>query len=285
MDNLSNVWIELYKVIVNPPKFQRKEAQPKEVQQKVRLKHQSFVGTEKSRGKGRDSLVRNDVSWKQALIKGVTEIPKSGPDFFGETLEFFIKPETRIEWEKAIVGELIMMEDLFCVNALLAREGFISTKAIPIGGLCVILLSSSSEEAIQLQKVENWRCPKHKLAQVKCLGVPAMVWSKEFFKLLAVSLGMFVKLDHGTQQMTRLDAGGVLVLTELDRKVDISRNVMIDSELVVARMEEFLGDPFVGCGDESFCESRISSNMSPPISACGDSDNESWLDRASCWGE
>ncbi|CAL0309920.1 unnamed protein product [Lupinus luteus] len=61
--------------------------------------------------------------------------------------------------------------------------------------------------------------------------------------------------------------------------------VLINGDLIFVRMEEFLVDPFVGCGDESLCASRVSHNLSPPLAALGDNDNESWLDRSSCWGE
>ncbi|CAL0326226.1 unnamed protein product [Lupinus luteus] len=150
----------------------------------------SFVGMEKLQKKGKDSLVRNDVSWKQALVKGVpeTHIPHSGEVHFDQ--------------------------------------------GIP------------SEELLDLQKAECWS---------RLVFSVFKPWSPSFKKL--------------------------------DKMVDVSQKVLIDGELVVVRMVEFTGDPFLGCGVVISCSSMNFANMFSHLAASGDSDNDFWQDRASCWGE
>ncbi|OIV92346.1 hypothetical protein TanjilG_10556, partial [Lupinus angustifolius] len=198
----------------------------------------------------------------------------------------------------SLVGELERVENIFSIQKIMAKEGYLSVKTIPTGGRWV-LLKGNSDELLDIQKERNWSYPMFKsfcpwsqsfkvnerLMWVKCFGVPIQAWSEEFFRLIAAPLGTFVMLDDATREMNRLDVGGFLVLTDLVCSVDLSQKVRVDGVEFIVRLVESFEVHSLGCLEVGSCSSRISSSWNQVAEVHGDSDFESWQDRDSCWGE
>lgn len=265
---LSNVSIGLFKVIVNTPRFQRQALNSKVSPTPSPVHLRSLAEGVKSSGVLR-SIDKNGSSWKQVLLNG-----------------------------GSLVGELERVENIFSIQKIMAKEGYLSVKTIPTGGRWV-LLKGNSDELLDIQKERNWSYPMFKsfcpwsqsfkvnerLMWVKCFGVPIQAWSEEFFRLIAAPLGTFVMLVDATREMNRLDVGGFLVLTDLVCSVDLSQKVRVDGVEFIVRLVESFEVHSLGCLEVGSCSSRISSSWNQVAEVHGDSDFESWQDRDSCWGE
>ncbi|OIW09670.1 hypothetical protein TanjilG_11057 [Lupinus angustifolius] len=131
---LSNIWIGLYKISINTPRFQRQGLKSwvnnmpfsviPEVEKGVAIL-----------GRGGSIPIGNASHWKQALLNEAQSIPSSSRDLGEGLLEFKVKPKFIDKLQKAVLGELVRVEDIFNVQALLAKEGFLSSKATHVGSL------------------------------------------------------------------------------------------------------------------------------------------------------
>ncbi|OIV98883.1 hypothetical protein TanjilG_20910 [Lupinus angustifolius] len=293
-EDLSDVWIGLYKVIVNPPKFQRKSAKPLQPFNPIPVGREGLEGASKSFGDYCHPAGFNG-NWKKVLLNEAQLVDKPLID----VLEFKVSNERLIEMKEMIVGELERVEDIFSIHALLVKEGFRSIKAIPAGGRWVLLKGRTSDDLIDVQRVGSWSSKifksfrpystsfsyQERIAWVKCIGVPAQAWSEEFFRLLANSLGSFVKLDNDTKEMNRLNVGGFFVLMKGGSVVDSSQKVKVDDHVVSVRLIEAVGDYVIGGLEGGSYHLSLNSKVNHGLLDSVNSDLHSWQDRDSCWGE
>ncbi|CAL0322838.1 unnamed protein product [Lupinus luteus] len=163
----------------------------------------------------------------------------------------FLK-ETHVK--NLLVGEVLNWEDTLSIKGEFLKRGIHSTVPIPLGRLHFLLKGDTEVNCSDLinmeldwcsalfRSISNWH-PRlktmEKIIWVRCWGVPVMAWTEEFFKFLAESVGVFVKVDDITLNMARVDFGRVLLSTNSMAPINKFLKVVCGSfEFDITLMEE-----------------------------------------------
>lgn len=250
---LDNIIIGSQKLFANLPRFQRGEWKNKEipVQRNVHK-----VNKAASESMGFRTL---GVSYAQAFKEGGQGRHKerNAPKQEMGHLTFSVEESVIQKMNKAYVGQVSESGMSYAIQEEFNKQGFFDVKATPLGAN-LVLLEAEDDEAIPnlinnakdwigdwFEEIRSW-CPSEidneRLVWLKCYGIPAHAWNKEFFSFLFSGIGSFICADESTEKKECMDVARILYKTKVHDLVSRLVKVNINGDIFSIKMiEEWYG--------------------------------------------
>ncbi|XP_058775246.1 uncharacterized protein LOC131649501 [Vicia villosa] len=242
---LDSLILEGRKLHANPPRFQRKEKETAKTFWK-KGRGGNEVVRERKGGVVQDHSSKAWVDKRSFadVVHNRFERDVSGAVATGIKAVFFAaaKDETN-RYSKAFVGVIKEAEVALKIKQIFYEEGLFSIRITLLGpNLCLLedLVCGEVEALIEERRGwwENWFfsirpwAPKDVDAErITCLrisGIPCNVWVERFFKVVAESVGTFIKCEETTKARIRMDEARVYFKTGRRELINESIKAVID---------------------------------------------------------
>ncbi|CAL0299701.1 unnamed protein product [Lupinus luteus] len=163
--NLSNVWIDLFQIKVNAPKFQRNTLE-KDCHRAEANHNNLGRGDRHKPGTG---LSGRTLVGKTLCLTDLTDLLISQCLLKSSESSLVLNASTA-DWENArglLVREICRIGDLFSIQRDLAKEGYLFVKVIPAGGSTMLLKSDFSGDLKDIKESDRASCRGENFLEVE----------------------------------------------------------------------------------------------------------------------
>ncbi|CAL0310563.1 unnamed protein product [Lupinus luteus] len=243
VEKLDRIWIDLYKIWVNLPKFQRGQ---------VVSRIQSSDKPGKDVGKKLTFKLRDGRNFAEVVKNGphnpATSNPTNAPeeivnpskesDFVFNTAE-----ETPLWLRNSYIGLIPDQVDIGELKEKLLLDGFYSVHLIQLGGRTALLRVEEDGEMeallhderawfenkfVSIRKWKPMDIAMDRFFSIRCFGILLHVWEEEFFEKIALQFGKFMGIDDCTRFRKNLKYGCIFIASPYRTMVDKAISVKIN---------------------------------------------------------
>ncbi|KAH7834573.1 hypothetical protein Vadar_017467 [Vaccinium darrowii] len=131
------------------------------------------------------------------------------------------------------------------------------------------------DEVIKERWLENWfeeikpwnedPAQIERFVWLECYGMPPNSWNVQSFKVIANKWGQFLKVDEDTLNGNSFDKGKLLIVIEIDKKIEDQVQILVNGDLRSRMVKEKRDDQVINGGSRKILFPRPTDRQLEPI--------------------